>query len=908
MHVLMLALLICLACLLVTAAPLPAQDQAADFFVSPEGNDDWSGRLAAPTAARTDGPFATVERAQAALRQLRAADPAAARTVLIRGGVYRLDEPLRFTPEDSGTEQAPTVYAAYPGETPVFSGGSPISGWRRGEGELWVAHVPEVEAGEWYFHQLFVNGRRATRARTPNFGDYHRIAGLLEPMPDRAAARSAPAPRHRIGFEFHEGDIQPWDGLADVNIILYHAWTASVHWIDEVDMENRTVRFTNPSGWPVGYWEGNARYYVENFREALDTPGEWYLDRATGTVYYWPREGEDMTTAEVVAPRLQHLALIQGDTQAGLPVSHLVLRGLSFRHADWKHDRSRIADGQAAVHLSAAVVATGALDCVLEDCEIAYVGEYGLILGEGCKRNRVFRSHIHDLGGGGVRLGETVLHPEPERQTSHNVVDNCFIHDGGHVFQAGIGVWIGRSSHNTISHNDICDFYYSGCSVGWSWGYAASTANHNVFEYNHIHNIGKFVLSDMGAIYSLGLSPGTVMRYNLIHDIYSYSYGGWGLYTDEGSTGIVMENNVVYNTKTGGFHQHYGRENQIRNNIFAFAHEANIIRSRQEDHSSFTFERNILLTHNHRPLGGNWGNDNYDLNHNLYWDITDPRELEFAGLSFEEWQARGRDEGSLIADPLFVDPVNHDFRLRENSPAFALGFQSFDISDVGLYGDPEWVNLPQAIAREPVPLPSPPQPEPFADDFEDTPVGERPRMAAVSGEDEEKGSSIRVTDEQSAGGNHSLKFTDAEGLPHDWQPHMRYAPRFTRGVARLAFDVMVEPGAIFWHEWRTGGHPYQVGPTLRIEADGELKASGRTLLTVPHGQWVRIEMTCKLGRLSTGAYDITVTLAGQAPRAFEDIPFGSEAFRRLEWVGFISLATERTVFYLDNLRLDWEEG
>lgn len=897
MAMLLLPVIVLAATVLLSAdAAAQATGPVADYYVSPAGSDEWSGTLADANADGSDGPFATVARALEAVRKARAARGDRPFTILVRGGTYALTQPLRFTPLDS-SETAPLTVAAYPGETPVLSGGSPITGWRRGEGELWTTVVPGVRDGQWYFHQLWVNGQRRTRARTPNEG-YLYIVRRLEAPAD--AAQDVKDREIRIGFEYAEGDLKTWSGLEDVNIILYHAWTASVHWIASLDEEARVVRFTAPCGWPVGYWDQPTRYYVENYREAMDAPGEWYLDRQTGELTYWPLPGEDMTTAQVMAPRLQHLVEIAGDAEVGLPVSHLTLRGLCFQHAEWVHDRNTTADGQAATHLSAAIVAAGARHCTLEYCEVAHVGEYGIILGEGCKHNRIAHCEIHDLGGGGVRLGMTDLPAEPERQAEYNVVDNCFIHDGGHVFQAGIGVWIGRSSYNTVSHNEICDFYYSGCSVGWSWGYAPSTAHHNVFEYNHIHHLGKFVLSDLGGIYSLGISPGTVERYNLIHDVYSYSYGGWGLYTDEGSSDILLEHNVVYNTKSGGFHQHYGRGNILRNNIFAFAHESNIIRSREEEHLSFTFERNIVLTHNGRPLGGNWNNGQYLLDHNLYWDVGGT-ELDFAGRTFEEWQESGQDRHSLIVDPLFVDAANGDFRLRENSPAFALGFTSFDLQDVGLYGEPEWVTRPRSIVRTPVPLPPVPLPQPIVDDFEDTPVGERPRNATVSGED--KGASIRVTDETAATGQRSLKLKDAAGLDRNWQPHMYYWPGFTTGEAHLRFAVRMEPGAVLWHEWRDRFNPYRVGPSLQILENGQLMIGDRPLMTVPHSEWIGVEITCGLGRASTGAWTLAVTVPGEGPRIFEGLPLGTPRFRRLEWLGFVSLADGPSVLYLDDLSL-----
>ncbi|MFQ6131813.1 MAG: right-handed parallel beta-helix repeat-containing protein [Armatimonadota bacterium] len=698
---------VCMAALImlcVAAVPPAAADgkRKADFYVSTKGNDAWSGRRATPNKAGTDGPFATLTRARDALRtERREADRPY--TVRIRGGVYRLDEPVVFAPEDSGTEQGPVAYVAYGRERPIFSGGRAIAGWKRGEGEIWTVELPEVRAGEWYFQQLFVNGERRTRARTPNEG-YLRTAGPLPEIGNpRADRRNREA---KMGFTYREGDLSRWDGLEDVNLFVYHSWTASLHWIESLDAGARTVRFTAPAHWPIGWWEREQRYYVENYLEALDSPGEWYLDRRTGVLHYWPLPGEDLAKAEVVAPVLRELVRFEGDPEAGEFVEHITLSGLSFQHCDWYVADKGEADGQAAVFLNAAVFARGARHCAIERCEIAHVGQYGLWLERGCQDNRVFHCHIHDLGGGGVRIGETRSPENEEVASLRNVVDNNFIHDGGHVFPAGVGVWIGRSSHHTVSHNEICDFYYTGVSVGWSWGYAPSSANHNIIEYNHIHHLGKGVLSDMGGIYTLGVSPGTVLRHQVIHDVYSYSYGGWGLYTDEGSTDILLENNVVYNTKTGGFHQHYGRENIVRNNIFAFSREGQLIRTREEEHISFTLERNIVLCDNGRVLGSNWKNGNYRLDHNLYWD-TSEEGINFSGASFEEWQAQGNDEHSIVEDPLFVNAEEYDFRLKPNSPAAKIGFEPIDTSEVGLYGEREWVNAPKKIVRPALDVPAP---------------------------------------------------------------------------------------------------------------------------------------------------------------------------------------------------------
>lgn len=886
----LLGILLAGACCAAPAKPATPQPLC---YVAPNGNDNWSGKLAAPNAAKTDGPLASLPAAQAKVRAALATGASGPLTVIFKGGTYRLTEPLIFTGRDSGTAQTPVIYAAAPGEKPVFSGGTPVTGWKKGEGNLWVCDIPAVKSGQWYFNQLFVNGKRAVRARTPNEG-YLYMDGTIKPL---TGDRSKLGPETKEGLRFKPGEMRKWAELDDVNVLVYHAWTSSRHWIRDLDEKENIVLFKAPSGWPIGYWDKAGRYFVENLKEALDTPGEWYLSRAEGRLYYWPRAGEDMTKATVIAPRLQHLLELKGEAALGLTVDHLTFRGLSFQHAEWVHDPTKMADGQASVHTTAAVVGDGVRDCTFDHCEIAHVGEYALILGDGCKRNNVVHCEIHDLGGGGVRIGTTNLPADVERQASYNTIDNCLIYDGGHVWEAGIGVWIGRSSYNNVTHNEICDLKYSGCSVGWSWGYAPTTAHHNVFEYNHIHHIGQGVLSDMGGIYSLGISPGTVERFNRIHDIYSYSYGGWGLYTDEGSSDMILENNIVFNTKTGGFHQHYGQRNVIRNNFFGRSMEADIISQRTDLGNDLVFEGNIVSVDNGTPLGGNLTPDRFTLRRNVYWD-TAGNELDFYGETFAEWQAKGKDEGSIVANP-WKAPDVLDF--SPDGPVAKIGFKPFDMSPCGLYGEPEWVNKPKTFIHPEVKLPPPPGPALVNDDFEGAAIGALPGSGRPSEEGE---ATIRVTDEAAATGKHSLKFTDAPGLKYNWQPHLVYTPNLGKGVLHFGFSARLEPGAILWHEWRDNANPYRVGPSLRVTAAGELQVGGKTLLQIERGQWVRYEITCGVGKQSTGTWDLTVTLPGGQPQKFESLLYGHKAWKTLNWLGFVSEATEKTVFYLDDLKME----
>jgi hypothetical protein len=274
--------------------------------------------------------------------------------------------------------------------------------------------------------------------------------------------------------------------------------------------------------------------------------------------------------------------------------------------------------------------------------------------------------------------------------TSHHVIRNCLIAHGGRLHPGSVGIWIGQSSHNTVEYNDILDFYQTGISVGWTWGYGRSDAHHNDIGFNHIHTIGQSVTSDMGGIYTLGVQPGTIVHDNHVHDVQSLSYGGWGLHADEGSSNIIFERNLVYRTKTGGFFQHFGEDNQVQNNIFAFATQFQLEGTDPESHVAFRFERNIVYWDNASRLMGGCHSDlppceiNFKMDHNIYWRADGISPVFPGNLTFDEWrQKQHQDQHSLVADPLFVAPNRINFQLERDSPALEIGFQPFDATKAG---------------------------------------------------------------------------------------------------------------------------------------------------------------------------------------------------------------------------------
>ena len=655
---------------------IPARDDPPaprTFHIAPGGKDAYDG-----SAAR---PFASLHRARDAVRALRREQGGALKqmvTVLVAGGTYRLDAPFELTPEDSGTASCPVVYAAREKEHPILSGGRPVTGWKPAEAngrKLLSADLADVREGKWRFHQLWVNGERRTRARHPNAG-FLEVASLPDQPPK--GGRYPGGKR----FRFAPGDLRRWDNLQDVDVVALHLWVSVRLAVESIDEKESIVNFVMNSRRRLVDGSKPARYFVENALELLDAPGEWYLDRKKETLYYAPAKGEKFPDAEVVAPKLPTLVRFKGEAEKGRFVEHVTLRGLTVADTEWWPARDDTCDVQAVADVPAVVHGDGMRHCALDRCTVTRASGYGVHLARGCSQNRVSHCHLHDLGAGGVKVGETAIRENRQEQTHANAVTDNHIHDVGKVFLQAVGVWVGQSYDNTIAHNHIHDLTYTGISAGWTWGYGKTLARGNIIEKNRVHHVGQGLLSDMGGVYTLGVQPGTIIRHNVFQDIDAYQYGGWGIYFDEGSTGIVAEGNLVYRTKHGGFHQHYGKDNVVRNNVFAFGKHAQVRRTRVEPHRSFTFERNVVCWKEGKLLDGNWDGDGYRFEKNLY-GFADKGEVMFSKWTLAQWREGGQDRESVLADPLFVDAEKGNFRSLEGSPISKIGFAALKVADAG---------------------------------------------------------------------------------------------------------------------------------------------------------------------------------------------------------------------------------
>jgi hypothetical protein len=668
---------------------------AADFFVSPQGKDTWTGKLAKPGEA--DGPFATVDRAREAVRALlRTLDQPRPVRVVLRAGTYYLDSSLECGPEDSGSRDAPVVYAAAPGEKVTLSGGRRLQGRRWGEvngRRAWTVDIPEVKAGTWRFRQLFVDGGRRPRTRLPKEGEYR-----IESLPGYTGDfLRSPTSR----FVYAAGDIVPsWRNLRDVEVIGITKWLENRLPIESVDAQSRTVFFDRASLFALLSGDRPGVYWVENVAEALDTPGQWYLDRPQGTLFYLPRSENEMPSAEIIAPRLSRLIRVIG--RAGAPAHDLRFEGLTFAHSEWQPPADYASSLQAGIEVPGAVLFDYAERCVVTGGAIEHIGNYGVEVGVGCSDIEISRNRITDIGAGAVRIGhffswETdgsgrltergirrkATMPKGPHSRRITVADNEIAHLGRFTPEA-VGVFVGDNADCRIVHNHIHDLFYSGISVGSVQDFGPCEAAGNIIEYNHIHEVGQGMLSDLAGIYACS-TPKSRVAFNVVHEVTRRECGGWGIYPDEGAHDLLIRQNLVYRCQDGALFAHHNREIEAESNIFALNRGCQVDRGGIGGFE-LTCRRNVFFYTEGKAVGDygreHAGRDVCAFDRNLYWNASGQPVL-FGTMSFAEWQATGQDKDSRVADPMFLAPEKGDFRLRPGSAAAAVGFETWEFSRVG---------------------------------------------------------------------------------------------------------------------------------------------------------------------------------------------------------------------------------
>ena len=605
-------------------------------------------------------------------------------TVRIESGTYELARTLEFWNSISGvTFESKTGKA----EDVILSGGQKIEDFTEAVfngKKCVVAYLPLVKEGKMDFSDLYVNGERAGLSRFPESG-YLQFAEA-----------------ENKGFFLD--DISKWvrlkkedvsalsaDDIRGATLSYLHYWVDEHTAVESYDEETGVLVMDKYSRFSINGEKTQSAYYFENVRKTFGKPGEWYLDKAEGLLYYVLREGERMEDLDVHAPRLSAIANLTG--AQGAPITNVSFKNVTFAYTKGEHESRndqglRVAsDGQGVSDAKGTVNFRYAENCSVEGCRFINYGLHGVNVEQGCSHISLQKNFFYDGGAGGVIMGGSDVNGEVADRTHSNEIVGCEIRHCGRRHMAACGILVKHSFNNKIVGNTISDLFYTGISVGWVWGYKESVTRNNLIAYNHIYDLGKRVLSDMGGVYLLGAQPGTVVLGNRIHDIYGREYGGWALYTDEGSACIVLEKNVCYRCSDNCIHQHYGRMNVVRNNIFAFAEKALCCVNWGELHLSTVFENNILITNGELAYGllarEHIENGTVATGNNLLWSVdgNEPYVVEYLGKKYtlSEAQKLGLETGSIVADPKCRAIERDDFTLAEDSPAYALGFQEIEM-------------------------------------------------------------------------------------------------------------------------------------------------------------------------------------------------------------------------------------
>ncbi|SEO05855.1 Right handed beta helix region [bacterium A37T11] len=654
----------------------------AQIFVAPDGRDTNDGTK--------EQPLASLKAARDKIRSLKKQGHANEPLIVsVSPGEYLLNEPLQLGPDDGGTDGNPVIYRGQPGGKVVFYGGTFLPSFEKVNDHLWRCLIPDVRDKGSRFEQLYVNGQRARVAGFPNSG-FFTPGKVTEKLTVDTGGRAPEWAVQKIALRPEQLQLMlkiPEKDLENGILTLYHKWDNTRKRISYFSARDSALYITGQGMKPWNKLDSESFFTLTNVKAGLDTAGEWYLEDS-GYLYYVPRAGETLANTRAFTPLLSQVIQLGGS--ADNPLKNVRFEGLVFEGAGYHMPEKGDEPSQAAAQLEAAIMIDFAGNITFSHCELAHTGAHGIWFRKGCFDSNLEHCYLHDLGAGAVKIGE--LKQSQPLLTRNIRVDNNILRSGGHIFACAVAVTIFNAKDNQVTHNEIADFNYSGVSVGWVWGYDPSPSKNNHVEYNHIHHLGWGIMSDMGGVYTLGLSEGTTVSNNVIHHIYAHTYGGWGLYTDEGSTGVLMENNLVYACKSSAFHQHYGQNNRIRNNIFYNQLRAQLEATKVEPHVGFRFTHNIVQFDQGDLIGIRWTQVNMQADSNVYWDSRG-KDIIMGKMSFKQWQATGKDVHSLVVDPRFADAAHLDFTVKGKKLLRKIGFKPFDYSKAGVYGDDAWLKL-----------------------------------------------------------------------------------------------------------------------------------------------------------------------------------------------------------------------
>ncbi|WP_175552475.1 right-handed parallel beta-helix repeat-containing protein [Tangfeifania diversioriginum] len=546
---------------------------SVEFYVAIEGNDEYSGTR--------QKPFKTVTRAVTAAQEFFQQNKNDDCFIWLNAGDYVITNPLELNSAELKIGNGHLYFRSVAEEEkPLISGGKKVTGWIENSDGLWEAEVSGPEK----IRELFMYKKRLIRARHPNNG-YLRVKKVGD---DR-----------RTHFYFDEGDF-PITKESDLpELVLLHDWSVSRIQVDEIDEEQNkltavdSIGARNPAFFNLDNWEPDPRYFLENSKVFLDNDYEWYFDEKSRTVFLQLPDDLNPNDLNIFVPVSEGIIKLTGNENK--PLKNVHFEGISFKHSAWKIPEKGYAGVQAChfdSHSSqmgwsvvpAAVKAVWTENCSFSNCTFENLGGSGVWFGTGAKNCRIENSSFFDISGNGIMIGEgrdrkidgeTWYEAAPEQVALGNLISNCKIIDCGAQFFGAVGIWCGLTAETTIRNNEIYDLPYTGVSIGWMWNPQPTPCRDNTIEGNHIHHIMQ-TLSDGGGIYMLGLQPGSKLIGNRIHDVQINAGRAEsnGMFLDEGTTDVVVAENLIYNIAKSPLRFHRATTNLVKEN-YLFCTEDN---------------------------------------------------------------------------------------------------------------------------------------------------------------------------------------------------------------------------------------------------------------------------------------------------------------------------------------------
>ena len=555
---------------------------AGEIWISPKGSDFNDGTRQSPKATLTSALRQAREWRRTEDNRIQGGI-----TIYMEGGTYAFHEPVFIRPEDSGTKESPTVIRSVGDEKVILSGGISINGWKK-QGKVWVADVPEFNGRPLDFRQLWVNGKKAVRARdVEDFEKMNRICSVDE----KNEILYVPAVSIRRLID-NKGNLK----AKYAEMVLHQMWCVANLRIRSVEVQgdSAAIRFHQPESriqfehpWPrpmVTTNGHNSAFYLTNARELQDVPGEWYHDIDARKVYYYPREGEKMQEAEVIVPAVETLVRVEGTLDR--PVCHIRFEKITFSYTTWMRPSEKgHVPLQAGMYLTdgyridpkmqrnylnhpldnqgwlgrpaAAVRVVAARQIDFERCRFEHLGSTGLDYEEAVQGGVVRGCLFRDIAGNGLLVGsfspaahETHLPYDPADRRevcTQQQINNCYFTEIGNEDWGCLAIAAGYVGDVNIEHNEISEVPYSGISLGWGWTQTVNCMRNNRVHANLIHHYAKHMY-DVAGIYTLGSQPKSYVTENCVHSIYKPGYvhdpNHWFyLYTDEGSSFITVRDN-----------------------------------------------------------------------------------------------------------------------------------------------------------------------------------------------------------------------------------------------------------------------------------------------------------------------------------------------------------------------------